>query len=103
VRGAAALFDQVVRTAAPDDPRRGVAAMTLARLTLRDDPARAASALDASMSAMPAALAEDALARQVHAASLSGDRAQAEWLAREYERRFPNGSHAGDVKRWLMK
>jgi transmembrane sensor len=102
-RAAATYLEEIVRVAPATDPRRGVAALSLARLTQHENPGRAAAALNRAMAGMPAALAEDALARQAQAAALSGDTKQAAWLAKEYLARFPNGRHAQDVKRWLPR
>jgi transmembrane sensor len=94
-------LEEVLERAAPDDPRRGMAALSLARLTVRQDPALAATALEGSMQGMPKGLAEDALARRVEAEARAGNRARASELAREYLERFPNGHRANDVRRWL--
>jgi transmembrane sensor len=94
-------LEEVLERATPDDPRRGMAALSLARLTVRQDPALAATALEGSMQGMPKALAEDALARRVEAEARAGNRARAAELAREYLERFPNGHRAHDVRRWL--
>lgn len=98
---AVAAYEAVLARASARDPRRGLAAMSLTRLTLRGDPARAASALDGSMTGMPSALAEDALARQVEAEGRSGRVDEAARLARLYLGRFPDGRHEADVRRWL--
>ncbi len=98
---AVAAYESVLARAPERDPRRGLAAMSLTRLTLRGDPAKAASALDESMPGMPSALAEDALARQVEAVGRSGRRDEAARLAHEYLARFPNGRREADVRRWL--
>lgn len=100
-RAAIAHLEAVLERASPDDPRRGMAALSLARLTLRHDPELAASALENSMPSMPSGLAEDALARRIEAEARSGNRARAAELAREYLERFPNGHRAKDVRRWL--
>jgi transmembrane sensor len=94
-------LEAVLRQADARDPRRGMAALTLARLTQKRDPARAAEALSQSMEAMPGGLAQDALARQIEAEGRAGNRARAKALARDYLRRFPEGHHARDVQRWL--
>jgi transmembrane sensor len=98
---AVGAYEAVLAQAPARDPRRGLAAMSLTRLTLRGDPARAASALDESMPGMPSALAEDALARQVEAEGRSGRRDEAARLARLYLSRFPGGRREADVRRWL--
>jgi transmembrane sensor len=94
-------LEEVLEQATPDDPRRGMAALSLARLTVRQDPALAATALEGSMQGMPKGLAEDALARRVEAEARAGNRARASELAKEYLERFPNGHRANDVRRWL--
>jgi transmembrane sensor len=99
--GAIRHLEAVLERAKPDDPRRGMAALSLARLTVRQDPALAATALEGSMQGMPQGLAEDALARRVEAEARAGRHARAAELAREYLERFPNGHRAHDVRRWL--
>jgi transmembrane sensor len=103
-REAAARYLEIIIERAPaSDPRRGMAALTLARLTVDAEPARAAGALDESMSDMPKSLAEDALARLVQAEGRAGRRENARKLAREYSERFPDGHRAEDVKRWAER
>lgn len=99
--GAIRHLEQVVQGGAAHDLRRGMAALSLARLALRSDPVRAARALDLSMASMPSSLAEDALARLVEAEARAGRAEQAARLADEYFRRFPRGHRIQDVKRWL--
>lgn len=98
---AVAELERVLTLAAPNDPRRGLAALSIARLTGERDPARAAEALSQVESGMPQALAEDALARNIEALRRAGQTAQARALANEYLRRFPHGQRADEVKRWL--
>src|SRR5690606_1398137 len=86
--GASQKLQRAIAIAAPDDPRRGLAALSLARLTLDADPDRASKVLDDSMAGMPEALAEDALARRVQAEALAGRAEAASRLADEYLRRF---------------
>jgi transmembrane sensor len=78
----------------PRDPRASLAAFTLAGVLLNqlDRPleAEAAYAQARSLTLSPA-LAQDALARQVEAASRGQDSAHARDLAEEYLRRYPNG------------
>jgi hypothetical protein len=97
---AAQALEAALTAARPSDKRRGLAALTLARLVLRNDPARAARVLRDAFGAMPADLVEDALARRVEAEGRSGRRDEAARLADEYERRFPAGQRASEVKRW---
>lgn len=94
-------LEQVLEQASPRDPRRGLAALSLARLTSEEDPARAALALEASMNSMPRDLAEDALAREVDALGRAGRREDAARLAAQYLQRFPAGQRVKDVRRWL--
>lgn len=94
------LLERVVAEAPEKDPRRGLAALSLARLTVQSDPERAATVLGESMGDMPAGLAEDALARRVEAEARAGRRDEAARLAAEYLKRFPNGHRADDVRRW---
>lgn len=95
------LLEAVLQRARSRDPRRGLAALSLARLSLSDEPSRAARALAGSLDAMPSALSEDALARQVEAIGRSGRRAEAAELARRYLQRFPHGQRTKEVSRWL--
>ena len=97
---AAEALEVALAAARPNDKRRGLAALSLARLVLRGDPARAARVLHDAFAAMPADLVEDALARRVEAEGRSGRRDEAARLAAEYGRRFPLGQRASEVKRW---
>jgi transmembrane sensor len=97
---AAQAFEVALDAARPSDKRRGLAALSLARLVLRSDPARAARVLRDAFAAMPVDLVEDALARRVEAEGRAGRREEAARLAAEYERRFPEGQRSSEVKRW---
>lgn len=85
------------------DARAPLAAFTLGRVLL--DLKRPADAADAFAKARAldhtgrGSLAEDALAREVEAASLSGDAARARARAEEYLRDYPNGVRAAVVRR----
>ena len=93
-------FERVIATAPQFDPRRGLAAMSVARMTMRSNPARAAQALRATIDGMPAALQENASARLVEAYAKSGQAKSAQNAAQRYLERFPNGRRAEDVRRW---
>jgi transmembrane sensor len=97
---AAQALEGALTAARPNDKRRGLAALSLARLVVRNDPARAARVLRDAFGAMPADLLEDALARRVEAEGRSGRRDEAARLAEEYARRFPAGQRSSEVKRW---
>jgi len=93
-------FDAAWRRAAPGDARRGLAALSLARLLIAQDPAKAAQVLRSSLADMPPALLEDASARLVEAESRAGNREAAATAAADYLRRFPAGRRAAEVRRW---
>jgi transmembrane sensor len=100
---AVAPLEEAVRRN-PADGRGAVAAFTLGRLQLDSlgDPRRAAeSLLRAITIGLPPALEEDAWVRLVEARVRSKDPAGARISARAYERRFPEGRHRVEVKRWL--
>ncbi len=100
--GAAAIrhFTAAFEQAAEGDRRRGLAALSLARLLLNGDPARAARILRSSLADMPQALIEDAAVRLVEAESRAGNREGAARAAADYERRFPAGRRLDEVRRW---
>jgi transmembrane sensor len=93
-------FDAAWRQAAPGDARRGLAALSLARLLIGGQPAKAAQILRSSLSDMPQALLEDASVRLVEAESRAGDHDAALRAADDYSRRFPAGRRAEEVRRW---
>jgi transmembrane sensor len=93
-------FDAAWRHAAPGDARRGLAALSLARLLIGGQPAKAAQILRDSLTDMPQALLEDASVRLVEAESRSGNYDAAARAADEYSRRFPAGRRAEEVRRW---
>jgi len=95
-----AYFERVIATAPHFDPRRGLAAMSVARMTMRSNPARAAAALRSTLDGMPADLQENATARLVEAYAKSGQTKSAQSAAQRYLERFPNGRRAEDVRRW---
>jgi transmembrane sensor len=82
------------------DPRAPLAAFTLGRTLFGLGRNQEASRAFARVGALaPAsALAEDALARQVEAASRVGDRAAAQGLARQYLKAYPMGRRAAAVR-----
>lgn len=78
-----------------------LAAFTLGRIYLSQlgQPAKAADAFALARKMAPSgALAEDALAREVEAASAAGQRDRAQGLAHEYERRFAQGRRLDSVR-----
>jgi transmembrane sensor len=96
---AARLLEQAVERAR-GAPAGGVAALTLARLVMASDPARAARALSRALAqGMPRGLEEDARARLVEARASCGDREGAREAARAYEERFPAGAYLEEIHR----
>ncbi|HEX2874090.1 MAG TPA: FecR family protein [Polyangiaceae bacterium] len=93
-------FNAAWQQAAAGDARRGLAALSLARLLMGGQPAKAAQILRSSLSDMPQALLEDASVRLVEAESRSGNPEAAARAADEYSRRFPAGRRAEEVRRW---
>ena len=93
-----------VMTDLAGDPRASLAGFTLGRLEL-DTLGDAAGAADAFSRAiglgLPAGLVEDAYARLVEARARAGDHAGARTAADAYEKRFPGGSRASSIRRWL--
>ncbi len=100
---AAELLERVVGEAPPGDPRRALAALTLARLDGGRSPVRASRALDRALADAPPGLEEDVLARLVEARARAGDRGGARRAAIEYERRFPSGARLAEVRRWITE
>jgi transmembrane sensor len=93
-------FEAAFRQAAPGDVRRGLAGLSLARLLLVAEPARAATILRSSLTDMPQALLEDASVRLVEAEGRAGHRDAAARAAADYLRRFPAGRRGDEVRRW---
>ena len=93
-------LERVVRGHARD-PRAGLAAFTLGRVLL-DELGRPREAIDAFAMAHASGgpLAEDALAREVEAASRAGDVSRSRELALSYRRLYPNGRRAMAVSRF---
>ena len=83
------------------DPRAGLAAFTLGRVLL-DELGRPREAVDAFAlaRAVGGPLAEDALAREVEAASRAGDTSRSRELARTYRQLYPDGRRAKSVARF---
>jgi len=83
------------------DPRSGLAAFTLGRVLL-DELGRPNEAADAFARARSfgGPLAEDALAREVEAASRAGDVTRSRELALAYQRLYPNGRRTKAVTRF---
>ncbi len=93
-------LERVVR-AHSSDPRSSLASFTLGRVLL-DELGRPREAADAFARARAAGgpLAEDALAREVEAASRVGETTKSRDLAREYRSLYPNGRRAKAVSRF---
>ena len=93
-------LERVVR-AHSSDPRSSLASFTLGRVLL-DELGRPREAADAFARARAAGgpLAEDALAREVEAASSAGDTSRSRELAREYQSLYPKGRRARAVSRF---
>ncbi|HWZ91589.1 MAG TPA: FecR domain-containing protein [Polyangiaceae bacterium] len=93
-------LERVVRAHA-SDPRSGLASFTLGRVLL-DELGRPREAAEAFARARAAGgpLAEDALAREVEAASRAGDTGKSRDLAREYQTLYPNGRRMKAVSRF---
>jgi hypothetical protein len=85
----------------PSAPHSALAAFTLGRVFL-DELHRPKQAMEAFARARAAGgpLAEDALAREVEAASRAGDAAQSRDLALLYRRLYPNGRRAKAVSKF---
>jgi transmembrane sensor len=96
---------RVVREHA-DDPRAPLAAFMLGRLeldALGDAPGAEDSFRRAIALGVPSGLLEDAYARLVEACARAGDRHGARLAAAEYAARFPRGSRASVVQRWVSE
>ncbi|MFK8004008.1 MAG: FecR domain-containing protein [Polyangiales bacterium] len=94
-------FLREVRSAHRQDPRAGLAAFTEGRILLLQlgRPREAATAFSAARRLSPtAALAEDALAREVEAHSRAGDSSRAETLGRRYIELYPEGRRMAAVR-----
>ncbi len=93
-------LERVLR-AHSSDPRSSLAAFTLGRVLL-DELGRPREAADAFARARKAGgpLAEDALAREVEAASRAGDSTRSRELAREYQKLYPKGRRAKAVSKF---
>lgn len=86
------------------DPRAALAAFTLARWVMDDDPRQAAALLSRMLDdGAPRGLEEDARARLVEAHARAGNREGAEAAAADYEHRFPDGTRLADVRRWAHR
>ncbi len=99
VKRAAKLYEKAAERAPVGDPRRGMAALSYARLSA--NPARAAILLEASQTSMPPALAEAALAHLAEAHGRAGHAMAADAAARRYLATYPHHPRAEKVKRWL--
>jgi transmembrane sensor len=94
------LLERVL-AAAPRSAHGAVAAFTLARMQLPDEPGAAAETLSRALAAaLPEALQEDALAMLVEARARNADRESAQAAARQYAERYPKGRRQGEVRRW---
>jgi outer membrane protein assembly factor BamD (BamD/ComL family) len=94
------LLERVVQQT-PASPHAALAALTLARLVMNDDPARAARALVAVCNtAAPSGVREDLLARLVEARAREGRLDLAREAADNYIRDFPDGTRLDEVTQW---
>jgi transmembrane sensor len=101
VARAAQLLRQVTAATRPSDPRRALAAFTLAQTEMKDHPDQAAATLSGALDAgVPSGMQEDSWARLVQAYASANDLERARQAAREYERRYPNGSRLDEVRHW---
>jgi hypothetical protein len=100
---AAMLLVRILREF-PDDPARGVVALTLGRIRLDalHQPRAAAAAFKIAIKSkgIPTPLKEQAYARCVEAFHLAGENASARSMRDLYERRFPSGVWLPWVERW---
>jgi transmembrane sensor len=97
---AATLLARVVQRA-HDSPHAALAALTLARLVMRDEPARAAAALASVRDVdAPSSLREDLMARLVEAHARAGRIDLAREAADRYVRAFPHGGRLDEVRQW---
>jgi transmembrane sensor len=97
---AAMLLERVVQRA-HDSPHAALAALTLARLLMRDEPARAAAALASVRDVeVPISLREDLMVRLVEARAREGRSDLAREAADRYTRVFPHGSRLDEVRQW---
>jgi len=86
------------------DPRASLAAFTLGRIELDTlgRPDRAATAFARAIAlGLPQGLVEDAYVRLVEARARAGNRGSAREAADDYTRRFPQGTRAPAIARWL--
>lgn len=90
------LLLQVVRAAAPGDPRRGIAAMSLA--LGGHDAATVEGAITQTMGVMPAGLREAAWVKLLQARKQLGDEAGLLRAAQRYLDEYPRGSRTAQVK-----
>jgi transmembrane sensor len=87
---------------AQGSPHAAIAALSLARLLMAQEPARAAAALaSVAGTRTPEGLREDILARLVEAYARAGQRDLAREAAARYTRVFPNGGRQGEVRHWV--
>ncbi len=96
---AAELYAQAATKAALGDPRRGMAALSYARIS--KNPARAAGLLEASLNSMPPGLVEPAWAHLAESHGRAGHLQEARTFAKRYLDRYPTHPRAEKVKRWL--
>lgn len=97
---AATLLERVVQSA-HDTPHAALAALTLARLVMSDEPARAATALaSVRVAEAPIGLREDLMARLVEARAREGRLDLAREAADRYTGAFPHGSRLDEVRQW---
>lgn len=97
----AIVYLQRVVNEHPNRPEAELAAFTAGRLYVGMGQHERAEQMFAKAGGMAPSgqLAEDALARQVLAAAKAGQNQEAQRLAREYIRRFPNGRRSAEVRK----
>ncbi len=96
---AGSLYEKAVRLAPRGDARRGMAALSYARVA--GNPERAATLLEASLDSMPPGLVEPALAHLADSYGRSGNRSKARVYAQRYLERFGTHPRARQVARWV--
>lgn len=92
---AEALYLRVIRESRSDDPRRGIAAMSYARLA--KDPQLIAEVLESTLPSVPIGLREAAWLRLIRAQLGAGDTAGAKRSEEGYLAEFPHGKRRAEI------